>query len=79
MGDVSNSYWRYRFFTDIGGRDPKGLALIVLQYWGRRFGPDPSKAPYYFIIEKRVPSFKVGPCEDALTNGALGYRTIPQY
>ena len=78
MGDFSNSYWRYLTYDNIKGkRSDDGSGYIVLQYWGKKFGPDPNQAPYYFIIEmdeKRVPEFKIGRREDALLYGRLGYR-----
>ena len=74
MENISDCYWRYFFFKDIGGQSPPGSGYIVLQYWGNRFGP-PKDTPYYFIIvldRNRVPSFRIGPHDDALQYGRLG-------
>ena len=74
MGDISNSFWRYIPFSDIG-YSPPGSGYIALQYWGNHFG-SPSTTAYYFVMDLKSKSapFRIAPKEIAAQLGRLGHR-----
>ena len=73
MGNISNCYWKYIWFGNIGNR-PAGSGDFALQYWGTHFGVDPDAAPYYFVIEitDNKASFRIAPRDVAANYGRLG-------
>lgn len=75
MGDISNSYWRYVPFSEIG-YSPPGSGYLALQYWGNHFGP-PSSKSYYFVMEinNRSAPFRIASKETAAKSGRLGHRS----